>query len=273
MTITVIGKDSFLANALQLYTKNLSSGTLYRFLDYQEALNDTSWASSSDTVINFAFSPKMHESGYEESSDLDSKLAKYIQEYSDISYVMMSSRKVYGETSAKTPISENAERKPDTPYGKAKAEIESRLQNILGKDRLTILRPANIFGPEIGRRTFFGIALTNLQDNNIITYDFDPQTKKDFISSAYFAKTLHTVLQKPQPGIFNIGSGFSIECEKIAAWLIEGFGSGKLEVTRPVIHDSFELDTRKMYEAYGIKPYSIDLLRSDCLEAGNTIKN
>ena len=273
MAITVIGKDSFLAQALLQHITNISLSDAYRFLDYKEALNNLDWLDSTNTLINFAFSPRMHKNGYEESEDIDLQLSHIIQQHPSISYVLMSSRKVYGPLDSGIPVTEDEDTLPDTPYGKAKKEIENRIQDILEESRITILRPANVFGLELGRQTFFGLALTNLRDKGVITYDFSPQTKKDFISSAYFANIVDTILLNPIPGTFNIGSGFSIECEKIALWLIEGFGSGRLEATQDIVRDNFELDMKKTYKTYGIKPYSQDSLRADCLDAVLAIKD
>ena len=267
MTITVIGKDSFLAKALRHHIQRFASSALYRFLDYKESLENTGWIHDTKIVINFAFSPNMHQIGYKESEDIDSEIAKSIKEHSDISYIMISSRKVYGPLEATNPADETKELSPDTPYGDAKKEIEIRLQDTLGSNRLTIMRLANVFGSELGRKTFFGIALSSLLDSGIITYDFDPATKKDFISATYFAEALHSIVQRQQAGTYNLGSGFSIECKKIAEWLIDGFGSGELKSTEHMIKDSFELSMKKTLRSYNIKPYSQENLRLDCLEA------
>lgn len=264
MVCTVIGKSGFLASSLLGYeqTKN------WRFIPHKEAKDDSSWLNDTDIIINCAFSPIMMKHGYQEGEDLDSFLAKKIKDLDHIHYVMISSRKVYGASVQEKCFTEDEELSPDTPYGVAKMKIEHSLSKIIPFERLTILRPSNIFGAELNRRTFFGFALTKLINEKKIIYDFSPLVKRDFLSVQKFSQDLVKIALARRGGIYNLGSGFGVQCGDIAQWLIEGYGLGELIVTEDTQKDAFWLDMTRTKATFGLQSYSKDALRSDCVNLG-----
>lgn len=268
MVCTVIGMNSFLARAL----KECARTQDWSFLSHKQAFEQAEWIENCSAVINFAFSPEMAAHGYNADLDIDSRLATLIAGYEHIHYLMVSTRKVYGTFSDPVALREDMLTAPDTPYGLAKKEVEQRLSDILPAPRLTILRPSNIFGHELNRKTFFGYALTRLVTEGKIVYDFNPQIMRDFLFVKRFAQIVVKIAEAPKGGVYNIGAGFGVECDKIAQWLIAGYEQGKLVVSADVIKDAFWLDMAKTNADYALEPYTLEELRSDCIAIGRAYK-
>ena len=259
MTITVVGKNSFLASAL----RGAPACRDWVFLSHAEAVGSAQWLENCHCLVNFAFDPYLARNAYHVDYDIDTKLAQYAASRA-IHYIMISSRKVYGAAPEYADFHENSPLLPDSHYGHAKVEIERSLKKILKPDNLTILRASNIFGPELRRRSFFGTALTSLLQEGRIVYDFSPATRRDFFSVWQFGLCIAQVAKNPAAGIFNIGAGFGLECDLIARWLIEALGRGVLEVSDSAVRDGFSLDIRKIRSAYAWPAYTAEDIRRDC---------
>jgi len=262
MTIVAVGKSAFLARAVR--DKNPKD---WFFLSHDDALKDTSWAKTASAVVNFAFSPALRTGEYDAAEDIDSKLAAL----SPAHYIMASSRAAYGPVSGDFGLREEQEAKPATAYGRNKLAIEKSLLKTLGP-RLTILRPSNIFGHERGRATFFGLSLSTLAEKKTIIFDMNPAQKRDFLAAWHFADAIIKIAAKPVPGLFNLGAGYATPCGDIAAWLIEGYGEGKLQVNDTGKDEQFWLDMTKTRAAYGLPVISADTLKQDCIAVGRRLK-
>lgn len=268
MVYTVIGMNSFLAQSL----KECAGTQGWNFLSHKQVFEQSDWLKTCSGVINFAFSPEMAARGYNSDLDIDSKIAELITEREHIRYTMVSTRKVYGTFNEPLALREDMELNPDTSYGQAKKEVEQRLSDILPVSRLTILRPSNIFGKELHRKTFFGYALTRLVTEGKIVYDFNPHVSRDFLSVEKFAQCVVHIMNNPKGGIYNIGAGFGVECGKIVQWLIEGYGQGELVVSDNIIKDAFSLDMTKTNAEYDLKAYTSAQLQADCLAVARFYK-
>lgn len=266
MTV-VVGKSSFLAREM---AKNIaSSGWL--FLSHGEALAQPGWLDEATVVVNFAFSPRFKKQAYDTQSDVDSFLAKMIGAR-PVHYIMMSSRMVYGQTDKGLGLTEAQPTQPSNPYGESKLLVERSLESILGAERVTILRLSNAFGPERGRDSFFGRMMTSLADHKKIVFDMGAETQRDFFAVHRVSEALVQITARPSPGVFNIGAGFPAKCGDIAAWLIEGYGAGRLEVTNPTIRDQFSLDVSKAHKTWNFPVLSPEMLREDVVTCGRNLK-
>lgn len=272
MTVAVIGKNSFLARALYKTAGAAQDTDGWRFLSHDEALADHGWTQGLRAVVNFAFAPQMSACGYDAALDVDTQLAQLVTGGA-AHYVMISSRKVYGASARPVALREDGPVHPDSPYGAAKLAIEASLEDTLGQERLSIIRPSNIFGVEPGRKTFFGMALTRLLDEGKIVYDFNPDVPRDFLSVWRFSADLMRILNAPQAGVFNLGAGFGTACGDIASWLMEGYGRGELVVADDVTKDAFWMDMTKTRAAYGLDAYSPEDQKADCLRVGKALKD
>ncbi len=261
MKTVVIGKSSFLAQSLR------NSAPEFEYFSHQEALADTSWIRNAETVLNFSFSPVLRSSEYAESEDIDSRLAELIKS-SSAHYIMMSTRMVYGQKNELAIWREDSPANPANAYAHSKLKIENNLTQILSADRLTILRIANVFGFEYGRSSFIGRALTDLAKAGVITFDMDASVIRDFISVNYFSQMVGFIAKNPLPGLYNLGSGIGISCGELAAWLIEGYGDGKLVQASSEIRDQFILDMNKTISSYSLDLISKDNIKKSCVEYG-----
>ncbi len=266
MTVTIIGKSSFMAQAVRE-----KAPKDWLFLSHTEALANDGWVKGATCVVNFAFDPALRSGPYSADADVDSKIAKMIAG-SGAHYVMLSSRMVYGRPASGGRMQEGDACDPINAYGKSKLAVERSLAGILGKDKLTILRLSNIFGIEPARRSFFGIAQAALARENRIVYDMSPLTCRDFLSVWRFAEALIAIASAPKPGLYNLGAGFGIETGMIAQWLIEGYGKGELHINRFSHDDQFYLDMEKTRAAYVIPTVTAEDLRQDCLACGDALK-
>lgn len=265
MTIVVVGKSSLMGQEMQKHY----SGPEWLFLSHGEAINNTAWVKDADCVINFSFSPALRTGAYNAAEDIDSKLAEIVN--TNTHYIMMSSRTVYGPPPVTSALTETQTANPQTPYARNKLEIEKRLQDALG-DRLTILRGANVFGFEPGRRSFFGMALDRLKSQNEILFDMSPDVKRDFISAHSVGQALGMIARTPQPGFFNLGSGYGTACRDIASWIIEGYGQGTLRTTSDDMRDDFYLDMAKTRAAFKLPTISPATLKQECVACGIRLK-
>lgn len=269
MTVVVVGKNSFLARSVQ--ERLGENGWLY--LSHQEALNNPSWTARATCVINFAFPPSFKKDRYREAEDIDLKLARMIAD-APVHYIMASSRLVYGQRPANFRINETQPLDPKTPYARNKLVIEANLHSALPSDRLTILRLANIFGHELNRPLFFGRMLTSLKESGKIAFDMSAKSQRDFFAVWHLADALAVIARRPHPGTFNLGSGIGTPCGDIARWVIEGYGSGTLEVYNDTLADQFWFDLSLARLAWPALPVMTqDIIRADCINCGQWLRS
>jgi dTDP-4-dehydrorhamnose reductase len=256
MSTIVIGKNSFLASHLE----GLSSAAGWEFLTHEEALARPNALKSARVIVNCAFHPDLADQEYDADKDIDFAIASLIQN-SDAHYIMMSSRMVYGNAPDDLMLSEDAEPKPVTIYGRNKLTIEQALQDVLPAKHLTILRMANIFGYEPERSSFFGTMITSLQESGVINFDIAPDSQRDFLSVWGWADYMEQVIPKPIGGIFNVGSGFGTTPQELAEVLINEANKGKAAFNGNSYDGQFILDVRKLLKSYNLVSYTkLDLL-------------
>lgn len=268
MTVVAIGKNSFLAQGVR---KN-NFAKSWVFLSHDEVEDQKSVVQNASILVNFAFSPDLlKEDRREDAETIDEKLAGLIA--GDCHYISLSSRMVYGPGDKDKGLKEDSPCLPETPYGRNKLYIENSLRNSIAPEKLTILRPSNIFDYEPGRHTFFGAALKNLRLHNTITFDIAADCVRDFLPLNIFAKYLEHIVQSPIAGTYNLGCGFGVTCGQIAAWIIEGYGHGEVVVTDQSRKGEFFLDMSKTLIAYGLDALSESDIRKACIACGHELKS
>ncbi len=264
MSIVVVGKNSMMGREMQRHF----SGAEWLFLDHKQALSDQSWVNDARCVINFAFSPVLRHHEYDAAQDIDLKLARAMN--SQCHYIMVSSRAVYGPGISNRLFETNTPH-PQTLYGQNKWHIEQQLHDLCG-DRLTILRCANVFGHEYGRRSFLGMALTNLKNMGEIVFDMNPEVRRDFIAVWHVARTIGAIASAPKAGLYNLGSGYGTPCQDIASWVIKGYGKGVMISTSDERRDDFYLDMEKTQATFKIPAITRAMLEQDCFDCGAKLK-
>jgi len=220
-------------------------------------------------VVNFARHPLLGSEGYRpETMDPDLRLARRLGERR-VAYLMLSSRKVYAPGAG--PLAESAPTGPGDLYGHHKLAAEEQLRGLLG-ERLTILRLANVFGYERGpaRRSFLSISLDRLASEGEIHYDMSPFVARDFLPVEAFARLLAKIAGAPPGGILNVGSGIGLPTGRLALWILEGFGRGRLVIDAPREHDAFVLDVSRLRRLHG-EPCTFEEIRARAVEIGRRL--
>jgi UDP-glucose 4-epimerase len=220
-------------------------------------------------VVNFARHPLLASDDYDlEGMDPDLALARRVGEH-EIAYVMISTRRVYGRDLA--VIDETSPPAPFDPYGRHKLQVEGRLRGMLG-ERLTVLRLSNIFGyeREPGRRTFLSILLERLASAGEILFDMSPFVARDFLPVERCAALLARIIREPPGGVLNVGSGIALPTGRLALWILEGYGRGRLVIASPEEKDAFAYDVSRLRALVG-EPCSFGELRAACLAIGRRL--
>ena len=204
-----------------------------------------------DWIVNFSLNPEMFRKTYSKSIDQDFLICQDVAScQSKTKYVIISSRVVYGTPNTLVPMSEMTECRNvggTRKYGENKLISENNCREILGDDRLLIVRASNIFGLELGRHTFMGIAQTRLLEKSEIMLDISKETRRDFIPVSDFSSILLELILENECGVFNVGSGCAISLEELCDSIISGYGDGKLlELEDAKIRDQFVLSVEKL---------------------------
>ena len=189
--------------------------------------------------------------------DLDVETGKIAME-NGCHYVMMSTRKVYGGHTELESFTEESPLDPYDHYSENKMISEQRLTSF--GDNVTILRGSNIFGFEYGRQSFMGYCMTQLKDYGIVTYEYDPELKRDFIDIDTVCKVLKKVAEVKPKGIYNLSSNTGLEIGNVTKYLIKGYGEGKIVVSSQEVEEQFILDNSKLEKALNINigPFDFD---------------
>ena len=73
-------------------------------------------------------------------------------------------------------------------------------------------------------------------------------------------------------GVLNLGSGVPLPTGRLALWLIEGHGRGRLVVDSPEERDAFLLDTSSLRGLLGGAGCDLAALRAACLALGRRLR-
>ncbi|HRH30111.1 MAG TPA: sugar nucleotide-binding protein, partial [Aquabacterium sp.] len=258
MRVTVVGKSSLIAQALQAHP----AGAGWQFISHLQARQTHEWLDHTDLIINCAFDDRLKQEPYQPELDMDLWLAEQLRERPHIRYTMLSSRMAYGAPPPDGRLHTDLQSQPINLYGQAKWRTEQTLRELLGP-RLLILRLSNIFGQEDvpGRRNFFAMALRSLREQGRIVLDISPFVERDFLPVDQLAQSLVHISQLWKSGLFNLGSGHGVPTGRIAQWLIEGHGRGELLINNLREHDAFWLDMSVTRQTFGILPTPPELIR------------
>jgi len=126
---------------------------------------------------------------------------------------------VYGDQNS-YPISEETDRKPDSPYGMSKKISEDYIDYFHRKNGLkyTNLRYPNVYGPRQnphGEAGIVAIFLSLLKDNNNVQIFGDGNQIRDYVFVSDVVKANNIVLNKGDNNSFNIGTGIPTTVNKI----------------------------------------------------------
>lgn len=247
--ILVIGERSFIARHWLADTRHSILAIPH---DGLEALQPQLF----DVVVNCAVAPALKAGAYREADDFDLIAARYAADTCS-HFVMLSTRKVYQASARRIVLDETSTIEPDGWYGENKLESERRIAATLG-ERSTILRIANVYGHEYGRRSFFGIASSKLKNEGRIVLDASPFVERDFVPMTMLAGLLDQVCEQQPSGTYNLGSGYGLPLGRIGQWLIQGYGRGALEITDLAERDAFVMNPGKLLASLSLPPLHHD---------------
>ena len=222
-----------------------------------------------DTVVYAGRHPALGGESWSLDEDAELALARAAAR-ARLAFVSLGTRKVYAPSPR--PLAETDRIGPVDRYGRQKLALEHELVAALGQ-RLTRLRLANIFGLERdpSRRTFLAAALASLAATDEIRFDMSPFVARDFLPVELCGRWIAEVARQAPGGVLNIGSGVALPAGRLALWLIEGYGRGRLVVDSPEERDAFVLDTSRLKGLVGGAGCSRDMLRTTCLELGRRL--
>lgn len=186
-------------------------------------------------------------------------------------FLSLGTRKVYA--ASPQPLAETGRVGPVDRYGRQKLALEHALVEILGP-HLTRLRLANVFGYERdpARSTFLTAALASLAERDEIRLDVSPFVARDFLPVEACAAWIAELARRPPAGVVNVGSGVALPLGRLALWLVEGFGRGRLVVASPEERDPFVLDTGRLRGLLGGRRCGPEELRRRALDLGRRLR-
>lgn len=236
----VVGKSSFIA-------RNLSDD--FDKIPYHEL--STVDLGKYDVVINCALDPLYKTTKYSETIDVDFEVGvKACQ--SNCHYVMLSTSKVYGNSSELRVYDESSHLNPSDYHGVNKVTTEVKLLSAF-PNQVTILRGSNIFGLEYGRNSFVGYCMSQLVNEGKIKLTLSEKTKRDFLFVEDAAKIIESICIKKPIGIFNLSSNYGLEIGQAIKNLINGYiHGGILEKNGFELQRQFILDNSKLKNSLNI---------------------
>ena len=223
-----------------------------------------------NVIVNCAVSPALKAGAYREADDFDLIAARRAAD-TGCHFVMLSTRKVYKPSASRLVLDETSTIEPDGWYGENKLESERRVTATLGA-RGTILRIANVYGYEYGRRSFFGIASSKLKNEGRIALDTSPFVERDFVPMKMLAGLLDHICEQQPSGIYNLGSGYGLPLGRIAQWLILGYGRGVLDISDLAERDAFIMNPGKLLASLALPPLHHDF-ETDIRSIGRQLQN
>jgi len=230
MKLLIVGKTSFISNSLVGDRISFSEIDSVNFDNY-------------DSVINCSIHSNFREVKYVEKYDLDYLVAQKAQHHKK-HYIMISSSKVYGSSDELKSFDELSQTNPDSFYGENKLIAEQKINSL--SNNFCVLRCSNVFGLERNRKTFFGFCNDQLVNTNSILYDIGPKTKRDFFPVELLSNVVEKISKKKSVGTFNVGSNYPLEIDRVALYLIEGYGKGNFISISSEEKDQFLLNNKKL---------------------------
>lgn len=223
-----------------------------------------------DTVVHAGRHPALGSEAWSLDEDAEPVLARAAAK-ARLAFVSLGTRKVYAPSGQ--PLVETDRIGPTDRYGRQKLALEHALVAILGR-RLTRLRLGNVFGFERdpARRTFLSAALASLAATDEIRFDMSPFVVRDFLPVELCGAWIAQVARQAPGGVLNLGSGVPLPTGRLALWLIEGHGRGRLVVDSPEERDAFVLDTSSLRGLLGGAGCDLATLRAACLALGRRLR-
>lgn len=146
--------------------------------------------------------------------------------------IFASSAAVYGNCND-SPITEESDTIPTSPYGQSKLAAENEIKKISKEFGVNyiILRMFNVYGKEQNRQ-YAGVItkfLKNITQNKEIIIYGDGKQTRDFISINDVIESFDCAVKSKNNGIYNIASGVSVSINELAKIIFDVFGKQNIK--------------------------------------------
>ena len=172
--------------------------------------------------------------------------------------IYCSSAVVYGDSGTK-PYTEKMPVYPVDTYSQAKLENEERVLNAGG----SVIRLANVIGPGMAVNNVLSDILAQMTAAGPVTVR-NGRPIRDFVWVDDVAQALISLVQKQDPGIYNVGTGVGVSIQELAEMFITIAGKDQKEVHSMASssgHSYNVVDIEKMKSTFGWSP-TVTLSRS-----------
>lgn len=251
--VLIVGQNSFIGQSLS----KVQDGNKFNTISYNDLYSVD--LTQFDVVVNCSLHPNFKTSTYHHGIDVDYDVAHKAR-LSGCHYVMLSTRKIYGSSTALKTYNEESEEKPYDHYSENKLISEKKILDQFG-DSSTIIRGSNLFGYEPNRNSMMGYFLNQLDKDGRIKYNIISTTSKDIIHIDDATKIISQICSKKPLGVYNLGSSFPYTMLAIGIFLLDGFNNHMIEDNLKCQGESygeqFVLDTKKICSTLEIETPSV----------------
>ena len=139
--------------------------------------------------------------------------------------IYLSSMVVYGDQTS-VPREESESISPSQPYGMHKKQLENEC---LSYAKATVLRLSNVYGPQLVK----GTVISDINDQLIQSGDIrikNHDSIRDFLHIEDLCKAVEILIDQPQSGLFNLGSGEGTSVYQIAKKMLAISGNQKRNI-------------------------------------------
>jgi UDP-glucose 4-epimerase len=192
------------------------------------------------------------------------RLLEVLAEFEPVRLIYVSSGGTLYGNPAVLPVTEDQPLWPLSNHGVGKVAAEGFLRVYCGQhgERVTILRPSNVYGPEQPLREGFGVIRTMLEyarKGNAMEFWGDGETVRDFLFIEDWVEACWRLLAPEAPaGVFNIGVGEGCSLNSLRA-VVERVTGRELRIrwqsARSVDVRGVVLDSTRLRMATGWTPH------------------
>jgi nucleoside-diphosphate-sugar epimerase len=244
--IIIVGYKSFIQQHLFNNLKNKFIVKKLRF--YQ--INKKN-VSDSDVIINCSNSKNFFYKKYNLKNDRNLKIANIVKNY-NITFYLLSTRQVYAQ---KLHLTEKSKLKPLNLYAKNCLYSEKNCKKVL-KSNLVILRLANVFGYEIGKKkksSLVSLIYKSLKKGEI-NIDNNFYLFKDFLPITLLCLYIKKLIKLNVTGIINVGSGIPILVKDFVIKIVDIKRIKiKIKLSNKFSDKSYSYNINKLKKLTGIK--------------------
>jgi UDP-glucose 4-epimerase len=164
-------------------------------------------------------------SSYDKNLRMVGTFVKAIERVKMRHLIYLSSVDVYG-SSPRLPLTEETPPRPDSWYGRAKAECEQIVRRF--EDRgaaVSILRLPGVYGPGDNDRSVVGKLVRDIRDNHEVTIHGKGTSRRDYVFIDDLCAIITRLLETRPRGTWNVAAGVSLSIREIASIIGEAAGT------------------------------------------------